>query len=102
LEQKKQELKYFMNIRITHLIAKQENISKIFNTRGLDVKAVRTLEDSQKTEVIIPDKEEVSPSNLRKEFQQREVTMLKEDKNQNGKRHIETKITGQKARNLMI
>jgi hypothetical protein len=100
LEQKKQELKDFMTRRIAHLIAEQENRSKLFNTRGPDVEAARTLEDSQKTEVLIPDKEEVSPSNLRKEFQQREVTMLKEDKNQNGKRHTETKLTGKKARKL--
>jgi hypothetical protein len=35
-----------------------------------------------------------------KESQQREVTMLKGDKNQNGKRNTETKITGKKARKL--
>ena len=52
--------------RVTQLIEEQENISKLFNTRGPDVEATRTLEDSQKTEVLIPDKEEVLPSNLRK------------------------------------
>jgi hypothetical protein len=35
-----------------------------------------------------------------KESQQCEVTMPKEDKNQNGKRNTETKITGKKARKL--
>jgi hypothetical protein len=35
-----------------------------------------------------------------KESQQREVTMPKGDKNQNGKRNIEMKITEKKARNL--
>jgi secreted PhoX family phosphatase len=35
-----------------------------------------------------------------KESQQREVTMPKEDKNQNGKRNTEMKITGKKARKL--
>jgi hypothetical protein len=35
-----------------------------------------------------------------KESQQREVTMPKGDKNQNGKRNTETKITGKKARKL--
>ena len=35
-----------------------------------------------------------------KESQQREVTMPKGDKNQNGKRNIEMKITGKKARKL--
>jgi hypothetical protein len=38
--------------------------------------------------------------NPRKESQQREVTMSKENKNQNGKRTTETKLTGKKARNL--
>jgi hypothetical protein len=47
-----------------------------------------------------PDKEEVFPSTLRKESQQREVTMPKEDKNQNGKRNNEMKLTGKKARKL--
>jgi hypothetical protein len=45
LEQKKQELKYFMTRRITHLIEEQENRSKLFNTRNPDVKDTRTLED---------------------------------------------------------
>jgi hypothetical protein len=75
LEQKKQELKYFMTRRIAHLIEEQENRLKIFNTRDLDVEATRTLEDPQKTEVPTPDKEEVLPLNPRKESQQREVTM---------------------------
>jgi hypothetical protein len=100
LEQQKQELKDFMTRRITHLIEEQKNRSKLFNTRDPDVEVARTLEDPQKIEVPIPDKEEVSPSNLRKESQQREVTMPKEDKNQNGKRHTETKLTGKKARKL--
>jgi hypothetical protein len=100
LEQKKQELKEFMTRRITHLIEEQKNRSKLFNTRDPDVEVARTLEDPQKIEVPIPDKEEGSPSNLRKESQQREVTMPKEDKNQNGKRHTETKLTGKKARKL--
>jgi hypothetical protein len=42
----------------------------------------------------------VLPLNPRKESQQRIVTMLKEDKNQNGKIHTESKLTGKKARNL--
>jgi hypothetical protein len=100
LEQKKQELKDFMTRRITHLIEEQENRSKLFNTRDPDVEAARTLEDPQKTEVPIPDKEEVLPLNPRKESQQRAVTMSNEDKNQNGKRHTETKLTGKKARKL--
>jgi hypothetical protein len=38
--------------------------------------------------------------NLRKESQQREVTMPNADKNQNGKRNTETKLTGKKARKI--
>jgi hypothetical protein len=45
LEQKKKELKEFMTIRIAHLIEEQKNRSKLFNTRDLDVKVARTLED---------------------------------------------------------
>jgi hypothetical protein len=60
-------------------------------------KAARPLEYPQKTEVLIPDTEEVLPL---KESQQRAVTMLNEDKNQNGKRHTESKLTGKKARKL--
>jgi hypothetical protein len=54
----------------------------------------------KKTETPTPDREEVLPLNPRKESQQREVTMPRGDKNQNGKRNNETKITGKKARNL--
>jgi hypothetical protein len=39
-------------------------------------------------------------SNPRKESQQRAVTMSKDDKNQNGKRITETKLTRRKARKL--
>ena len=82
------------------MIEEQENISKLFNTRGPDVKSTRTSEDSQKTEVPIPDKEEVLPLNPRKEPQQCTMTMSNEDKNQNRKRHTKTKLTGKKARKL--
>jgi hypothetical protein len=37
LEQKKQELKDLMTRRIAHLIEEQENRSKLFNTRDLDI-----------------------------------------------------------------
>jgi hypothetical protein len=99
LEQKKQELKDFMTRRITHLIEEQQNQVKLFKTRDLDVEVGRTLEDPQKTEVPIPDTDEVLPLISRKESQQREVTLPKEDKNQNGKRNTETKLTGKKAQN---
>jgi hypothetical protein len=101
LKQKKQELKDFMTRRIAHLIEEQESISKLFNTSNLDVEAERTLEDPQKTEVPTPDKEGVLSRNPREEYQHHEVTMTKEDKNLNGKRNTETKLTGKKARNLI-
>jgi hypothetical protein len=66
LEQKKQELKDFMIRRITHLIEEQESRSQIFNNRNPDVEAKRTLEDPQKIELPIPDKEEVLSRNPRK------------------------------------
>jgi CHAT domain-containing protein len=100
LEQKKQELKDFMTRRTACLIEEQENISKLFNTRDPNVEATRTLEDPHKIEVPIPDKEEVLPLNPRKESQQQTVTMSKEDKNQNGKRNTEMKLTRKKARKL--
>jgi hypothetical protein len=51
-------------------------------------------------EVPIPYKEEVLFGNPREESQQRKVTRLKEEKNQNGKRNTEMKLTGKKARKL--
>jgi hypothetical protein len=89
-----------MTRRIAQLIEEQENRSKLFDTRDPDVKAVGTSEDSQNTEVPIPKKQKVLPLSPRKESQQRTVTMLKEDKNQNGKETTETKLTGKKARKL--
>jgi hypothetical protein len=70
------------------------------NTKNLDVEVARTLEDPQNIEVPIPDKEEVSPSNLRKEYQHREVTVPNADKNQNGKMNTETNLIGKKVRKL--
>jgi hypothetical protein len=90
-----------MTRRIAYLIEEQEKISKLFDTRDPDVEATRTLEDSHKTEVLTRNKEEVLPLNPKKESQQRTMTMLKEDKNHNGKRHTETKLTGKKARKLI-
>jgi hypothetical protein len=81
LEQKKQELKEFITRRIAHLIEEQKNRSKPFNNNDIYVEVERTLENPQKIEVPTPDKEEVSPSNLRKESQQCEDTMSKEYKN---------------------
>jgi hypothetical protein len=100
LEQQNQELKDFMTRRITHLIEEKENILKLFNTRDPDVVVARILKDPQKTEVPILYKEEVLPLSPMKESQQRAVTISNEDKNQNGKIHTESKLTGKKARNL--
>jgi hypothetical protein len=85
---------------ITQLIEEHENRSKLVVTRNIDVEVARTLGDPQKTEVLTLDKEEVLPLNPRKESQQRVVTMLKDNKNQNGKETTETKLTGKKARKL--
>ena len=78
----------------------QENISKILNTRDLYVEAIRALEEPQKTERPNPYDEGVLPLDLKKETQHREVTMLREDKNQNAKRMIEMNITRKKDRKL--
>jgi hypothetical protein len=48
-----------MTRRIAHLIEEQENRSKLFKTRNLDVEVERTQEDSQKTEAPTPDRKEV-------------------------------------------
>jgi hypothetical protein len=79
------------------LIEEQENRAQLVNNNDIDIEVARTLEDPQRTEISIPDEERIVPL---KESQQREVTMSKEDKNQNGKRQTETKLTGKKARKL--
>jgi hypothetical protein len=94
-----------MTRRITHLIEEQENKSKLFRTKNLDVKFERTHEDLrhlsvQESREPTPNREEVLPLNPSKDHQQCEVTTPREDQNQNGKRNIETKITGKKARNI--
>jgi hypothetical protein len=58
-----------MTRRITYLIEEQDNRSKLFDTRDINVEAERTLEDPHNTEVLTPDKEEVLPLNPRKESQ---------------------------------
>jgi hypothetical protein len=55
-----------MTRRITQLIEEQENRSKLLRTGDLDIEVARTEEYFQKTEVPIPDREEVLPLNLRK------------------------------------
>jgi hypothetical protein len=90
----------FMTRKIAYLMKEQDNKSELFDTRNLDVEVVRTLEEPQGTEMHVPDDEEVLPLKPKKEYRQREVTISDEDKNQNGKRITETKLTGKKARKL--
>ena len=71
----------------------------------MDVKAERTQEDLrylsvQENREPTPNREEVFPLNPSKGHQQREVTMPREDKNQNEKRNIETKMIRKKDRKL--
>ena len=99
LEQKKQELMEFMSRRISYLMKEQEDRPKPLNTRDLGIKVIRALEEPQKTEIPNP-YDGVLPLYLKKEPKQLEVTMSREDKNQNGKRMTKTKLTGKKARKL--
>jgi hypothetical protein len=100
LEQKKKELKDFMTKRIMHLIKEQKSRSQIFNTSNSDVEAKRTLENPQKIELPVPDKEELLHRNPRKKYQQCEVTKKKEEKTLNDKSITEMKLIGKKARKL--
>jgi hypothetical protein len=90
----------FMTRRIAYLLEEQENRSQLLNSRDLDVEAIRALEEPQKIEIPNPCNEGVLPLDLKKEPQQREVTMSREDKTQNGKRMTEEVLTGKKARKL--
>jgi hypothetical protein len=89
-----------MTRRITHLIEEQEKSLKLLRTRNLDVKVERTQAYSQMSRTPTPDREDVLLSGPMKESQQREVTIPKGDKNHNGKRNTETKITKKKDRKL--
>jgi hypothetical protein len=66
LEQKKKELMEFMT-RISYLMEEQENRYQFSNTKDLDVKAIRALEEPQKTETPNPYDEGVLPLDLKKE-----------------------------------
>jgi hypothetical protein len=107
IEQKKKELRDFMARRIACLIEEQEDKSKQLRARDLAVEVERTQEDlknlsMQESRAPTPEtvREEVLSSNLVKDPQQCEVTMLRKDKNNNGKRNPEMQITGKKARKL--
>jgi hypothetical protein len=90
----------FMTRRITYLMEEQENRSQLSNTRDLNVKSIRVLEEPHKTKIPNQYDEGVLPLDMNKEPKQCEVTMSREDKTQNGKRMTETKLTGKKARKL--
>jgi hypothetical protein len=90
---------------ITHLIEEQEDKLKQLSARDLAVEVERTQEglknlSMQKSraptlEIV---REEVLSSNLVKDPQQCKVTILRENKNKNGKRTPETHITRKKER----
>jgi len=73
-DQKKKDLKDFMTRRITHLIEEQENRSKLFKTKNLDVEVERTHEELrqlsvQESRAPTPDREQVFPLNPGKDHQ---------------------------------
>ena len=88
-----------MTKRIAQLIEEQENKLKPLIIRGLDVENERMSEGAQNPEAHVPEKEELLPLGLRRESQQCEVPMFKENKNQNGKRIPETKLTKKRLGN---
>jgi hypothetical protein len=90
----------FMSRRISYLMKEQEDRPKPLNTKDLGIEVIRELEEPQKTEIPNPYDEGVLPLDLKKEPKQREVTMSREDKNQNGKRMTKMKLTGKKDRKL--
>jgi hypothetical protein len=103
-KKKKKELRDFIARRIDRLIEEQEVESKQQNARELVVKVERTqegLKDLSIQERNIPTlkliRKEVLPLNLSRAHQQREATMLRQDKNKNGKRNPETQITGKRT-----
>jgi hypothetical protein len=57
-----------MTRKITYLMEEQGDRLKLFDTRDLDVEVVRTLEEPQRTEMNVPDDEEVFPLNSKKEY----------------------------------
>ena len=107
LEQKKQELRDFMARRIARLIEEREDKSKQLRARDLTVEVERTQEglknlsmQESREPTLETVREEVLSSNLVKDPQQCKVTILRADKNKNGKRNPETQITWKKSRKL--
>jgi hypothetical protein len=106
-ERKKQELRDFIAKKIERLIQEKEDKSKQLRAKELDVEDEKTQEclknlSMQERRAPTPKvaREEVLHSNPLEDTQQCEFTMLRENKNKNGKRNLETKITGKKARKL--
>jgi hypothetical protein len=79
------------------LIEERENRSRVMDRRNLDDKVSRMLEEPQRTKKYVG---QVIPMDMKKESQHYEVTMPREEKNQNEKRMTEMKLTGKKARKL--
>jgi hypothetical protein len=107
IEKKNKELRDFMARKMARLIQEQEDNSKQLRARDLVVEVERMQEglknlSMQENREPTPEtvREEVLPSNPMKYPQQCEVTMLRKDKNKNGKRNPKTQITGKKERNL--
>jgi len=93
--------------RIEHLLEDQEDKLKQLRTIDLDVEVDKTHESLKKLSIqqtrspnpkII--REKVFHSEPLKDPQQCKVTMIREDKNQNGKGNPMTQIIGKKARKL--
>jgi hypothetical protein len=80
------------------LIGERENRSRVLDPKNLDDEVDRTLEEPHRTEKYVG---QVIPVDLKKEYQHYEVTMTREEKNQNEKRMTKTKLTGKKARKIM-
>jgi hypothetical protein len=57
----------FMTRKIAYLMEEQENGSKLLNIGDLDIKAIRALEEPQKTKIPNPYDEGVLPLDLKKE-----------------------------------
>jgi hypothetical protein len=87
-----------MTRRIAQLIEERDNRSRVLDPRNLDDEVNRTLEEPKRTEKYVG---QVIPMDMKKEYQHCEVTMPREENNQNEKRMTETNPTGKKARKLM-
>jgi hypothetical protein len=107
IEKKKQELRDFITRRIARLIEEQEDQSKQPRARELYIEVEKTHEDlknlsMQERSIATPEiaKEGTLTAESLRTHQQYEVTLLREDKNKNGKRNPETQITEKKESKL--